>query len=100
MWIFVATTFTFFRCRTSRGADVATDLLGKDFGGVKAFRHAVIWRKFSFGTQSTSGSQFVERLLPVIETCRSQCRNVFSWLVAMVQAHYNGQHTPSLLPTR
>jgi len=222
VWTFVATTFTFFRCRTSRAADVATDLLGKDFSGViqcdrarmywafgrlqwcwahlkrdfqalidspcctakrlghdlmkptdelfalwkkvrdgtlsrrsfrrqmqpirqrvdalllrgycneltygfckelvehgenlwtfidaegvqptnnaaeQALRHAVIWRKLSFGTQSTSGSQFVERLLTVIETCRRQCRNVFSWLVAAVQAHYNEQHTPSLLPT-
>jgi transposase len=221
VWTFVATTFTFFTCRTSRAADVATDLLGTDFGGViqcdrarmywafgrlqwcwahlkrdfqawidgpcptakrlghdlmkptdqlfalwkkvrdgtlsrrsfrrhmqpirqrvdalllrgyyneltygfckelvehranlwtfidsegleptnnaaeQALRHAVIWRKLSFGTQSTSGSQFVERLLTVIETCRRQCRNVFSWLVATVQAHYNGQHMPSLLP--
>ena len=220
VWTFVATTFTFFTCRTSRTADVATDLLGKDFDGViqcdrarmywafgrlqwcwahlkrdfqalidgscptakrlghdlmkptdelfahwkkvrdgtlsrhsfrrqmqpirqrvdalllrgyyneltygfckelvehgenlwtfidtdgvqptnnaaeQALRHAVIWRKLSFGTQSTSGSQFVERLLTVIETCRRQCRNVFSWLVAAVKAHYNEQHTPSLL---
>src|SRR6202790_3819901 len=65
----------------------------------QALRHAVIWRKLSFGTQSASGSQFVERLLTVIETSRRQRRNVFSWLVATVQAHYNGQHTPSLLPT-
>jgi transposase len=59
----------------------------------------VIWRKLSFGTQSAAGSRFVERLLTVIETCRRQGRNVFSWLVAAVQAHYNDQHTPSLLPT-
>jgi len=59
----------------------------------------VIWRKLSFGTQSKSGSQFVERMLTVIETCRRQRRNVYSWLVATVQAHYNGQQKPSLLPT-
>ena len=64
----------------------------------QALRHAVIWRKLSFGTQSASGSRFVERLLTVIETCRRQGRNVFTWLVATVQAHYNGQHVPSQLP--
>jgi len=59
----------------------------------------VIWRKLSFGTQSKSGSQFVERLLSVIETCRRQSRNVFSWLVSAVEAHYNEQKSPSLLST-
>jgi transposase len=64
----------------------------------QALRHAVIWRKLSFGTQSTSGSQFVERLLTVIETCRRQSRNVFDWLVEAVQAHHNQQRAASLLP--
>jgi transposase len=65
----------------------------------QALRHAVIWRKLSFGTQSKSGSQFVERLLSVIETCRRQSRNVFAWLASTVQAYYNEQPTLSLLPT-
>ena len=64
----------------------------------RALRHAVIWRKLSFGTQSASGSRFVERLLTVIETCRCQRRNVFGWLVQAVQAHHHGQPIPSLLP--
>lgn len=64
----------------------------------QALRHAVIWRKLSFGTQSAAGSEFVERLLTVIETGRRQTRQVFSWLVAAVQAHYNDQAPPSLLP--
>ena len=63
----------------------------------QSLRHAVIWRKLSFGTQSKSGSQFVERLLTVIETNRRQSRDAFAWLVTAVQAHYNGQPTPSLL---
>lgn len=63
----------------------------------QALRHAVIWRKLSFGTQSKSGSQFVERLLTVIETCRRLSRDVFSWIVAAVRNHYNGQHPLSLL---
>jgi transposase len=64
----------------------------------QALRHAVIWRKLSFGTQSPSGSRFVERLLTVIETCRRQDRDVFAWLIAAVQAHFNHQPAPSLLP--
>jgi transposase len=47
----------------------------------QALRQAVIWRKLSFGTQSSAGSWFVERLLTVVETCRRQKRNVFSWLL-------------------
>ena len=64
----------------------------------QALRHAVIWRKLSFGTQSASGSRFVERLLTVIETCRRQSRNVFTWLTDAVHAHIQQQPAPSLLP--
>jgi hypothetical protein len=32
-------------------------------------RHAVIWRKLSFGTQSAGGSRFLETMLSVTETC-------------------------------
>ena len=63
----------------------------------QALRHAVIWRKLSFGTQSANGSRFVERMLTVIETCRRQERNVFVWLTDTVSAHYQGRQTPSLL---
>jgi transposase len=62
----------------------------------QALRHAVIWRKLSFGTQSASGSRFVERLLTVIETCRRQKRNVYAWLTKAVEAHIAGQPAPSL----
>jgi hypothetical protein len=37
--------------------------------GERALRHAVIWRKLSFGTQSAAGSRFVETMLTVSETC-------------------------------
>jgi transposase len=63
----------------------------------QALRHAVIWRKLSFGTQSASGSRFVERLLTVIETGRRQRRDVMAWVVDAVQANLHGQPTPSLL---
>jgi transposase len=64
----------------------------------RALRHAVIWRKLSFGTQSSPGSRFVERMLTTIETCRLQERNIFEYLTAAVEAHIAKQPAPSLLP--
>ena len=63
----------------------------------RALRHAVIWRKLSFGTQSAAGSRFVERMLTVIETCRRAGRNAFAWLTAAVRARLCGQAVPPLL---
>ena len=62
----------------------------------RSLRHAVIWRKLSFGTQSNGGSRFVERLLTVIETCRRQSRNAFAWLTTAVEAQFAGKPSPSL----
>ncbi len=64
----------------------------------RALRHAVIWRKLSFGTQSASGSRFVETLLSVIETCRQQNRDVFAFVTDAVESHVAHRQTPSLLP--
>ncbi|MEI8127948.1 MAG: IS66 family transposase, partial [Actinomycetota bacterium] len=61
-------------------------------------RHAVIWRKLCFGTQSAKGSRFVERALTVIETYRLQKRNVFASVTEAVEAHMAGRKSPSLLP--
>ena len=64
---------------------------------VGALRQAVIWRKLSFGTQSSAGSRFVERLLTVVETCRRQKRNMLSWLVEAVEVRFAGKPALSLL---
>jgi transposase len=64
----------------------------------RAVRHAVIWRKTSFGTQSKSGSRYVERVLTAVATLRQQKRNVLKYLTAAVEAHILGQPAPSLLP--
>jgi transposase len=66
--------------------------------GERALRHAVIWRKLSFGTQSARGSRFVETMLTVVETCRQQSRNVFAYVTDAVNAHFAQQAPPSLLP--
>lgn len=42
----------------------------------RALRHAVQWRKSSYGTESAAGSQFVENILTVVATCRQQERPV------------------------
>ena len=63
----------------------------------RSLRHAVIWRKLSFGTQSAGGSRFVETMLTVIETCRQQSRDVFAFLTSTVQAHFSNQPLLSLL---
>jgi transposase len=66
--------------------------------GERALRHAVIWRKLSFGTQSAGGSRFVETMLTVIETCRQQRHSAFDYLTAAVHSHLARQPAPSLLP--
>jgi transposase len=66
--------------------------------GERALRHAVIWRKLSFGTQSAGGSRFVETMLTVIETCRQQRHSAFDYLTTAVHSHLARQPAPSLLP--
>jgi transposase len=65
--------------------------------GERSLRHAVIWRRLSFGTQIAAGSRFAETMLTVIETCRQQHRNAFTFITAAVEAHLAHQSAPSLL---
>jgi transposase len=65
----------------------------------RALRPAVIYRKLSFGTQSESGSRFIERMLTVTETCRLQNRSAYEYLIEAVTAYFSNQAPPSLLPT-
>jgi transposase len=63
----------------------------------RALRHGVIWKRLSFGTQSASGSRFVETLLSVLETCRQQKRPTFAFLSHALTQHFAHQPAPSLL---
>jgi transposase len=65
----------------------------------RQIRHAVIWRKTSFGTHSPAGSRFVERLLTVRATLRQQGRNLVEYVVQAQQAALRGDGIPSLLPS-
>jgi transposase len=64
----------------------------------RALRRAVLWRRRSFGTQSASGSRFVERILTVVATLRQQDRDVLDYLTEATQAALLGSAAPSLLP--
>lgn len=59
----------------------------------RALRRAVMWRRKSFGTQSESGSEFVERIMTAIMSLRQQGREVLENLTAIC----SGQSL-SLLP--
>lgn len=64
----------------------------------RLLRHAVIWRKLSYGTDSANGSRFVERMLTVVMSLRLQHRNVLDYMTAACHAQLNGHAPPSLVP--
>jgi transposase len=64
----------------------------------RSLRHAVLYRKTSGGTDSESGSRFVERILSVVTTCRQQNINVLEYLTRCFQARLDGKPAPSLIP--
>jgi len=64
----------------------------------RRIRRAVIARKLSFGTESSEGSRFVERMLTVTTTLNQQNRNVLDYLISAHQARLHSLPAPSLLP--
>jgi transposase len=64
----------------------------------RALRSAVLWRKGSFGTHSSAGSRFAERMLTVATTLKQQGRNVVDYMAQACAASLHGQPAPSLLP--
>ena len=64
----------------------------------RAVRHAVCWRKTSYGTDSEGGSRFVERVLSVVASCRSQGRSVYGFLIEAIYSQTEQRPRPSLLP--
>ena len=64
----------------------------------RALRHAVQWRKTSYGTDSAAGSRFVERILTAVASCRQQGRSALDYLTACCEAALHQTTPPSLLP--
>ena len=67
--------------------------------GERCIRHAVMYRKTSFGTQSEEGSRFVARIFTATATLKLQGRDVLAFLSDTLAAHRRGLLGPSLLPT-
>lgn len=64
----------------------------------RALRRAVLWRRKSFGTQSETGSRFVERILSVVTTLRQQGRDVLEYLTAACASAHGASGSICLLP--
>jgi transposase len=63
----------------------------------RLLRRAVLWRRRSFGCNSVTGCQFVERILTVVQTCRLRGTNVLEYIHKAVNARRQGAVAPSLL---
>jgi len=62
----------------------------------RQLRHAVVWRKCSYGTDSTKGSRF-EAVLTVVLTARQQGRNALALLTDYVRADFHHLALPRLV---
>jgi transposase len=62
----------------------------------RSLRHAVIWRKLSFGNDSDSGITYIERILRVLATCRQQHLNPYDFLLQLVHAYRRTLALPAL----
>jgi transposase len=63
----------------------------------RALRHAVLWRRASFGSQSEDGAEAVARLLTVVMTRRAQGQSAYEYFVAACEAARSGGEAPSLI---
>jgi transposase len=64
----------------------------------QAIRFVVIDRRITQGTRSKTGQRWCERIWTVIATCTQQGRSVFEYLTRAIEAHFQGEKAPSLLP--
>lgn len=64
----------------------------------RPLRRAVMWRRKSFGTQSESGSRFVERILTAVTSLRQQGRDVLEYLTSACESLTRGSNSICLLP--
>ena len=82
----------YFRFITTPGLEPTNNL------AEQAIRFVVIDRHITQGTRSDSGQRWCERIWTVIATCTQQGRSVWEYLQAAVQAHFNDEPGPTLLP--
>ena len=65
----------------------------------QAIRFVVIDRHITQGTRSETGRRWSERIWTTIATCAGQGRSVFGYLKECVGNWFEGQPSPSLLPS-
>src|SRR5215472_973262 len=82
----------YFRFITTPGLEPTNNL------AEQAIRFVVIDRHITQGTRSDTGQRWWERIWTVIATCAQQGRSVWEYLQAAVQAHFNDEPGPTLLP--
>ena len=63
----------------------------------RQLRHAVLWRRASFGSQSARGAALVAALLTVVMTRRQQGRSVHAYFVEACRAARAREAAPSLV---
>lgn len=64
----------------------------------RSLRHAVLWRRTSFGSQSESGAETVARLLTVLMTMRSRGESAHRFLLEACESAHAGRAGPPLVP--
>ncbi|MBU0466008.1 MAG: IS66 family transposase [Proteobacteria bacterium] len=64
----------------------------------QAIRFVVIDRLITQGTRSIKGRKSSERLWTVIATCALQGRSAFNFILQAIQAYFNNDPAPSLVP--
>ena len=63
----------------------------------RGFRHGVIWRKHSYGSQSETGERFVERVMTVVTTLKLRSKNSFDYFTECFRSLIQGDHPPPVL---
>lgn len=62
----------------------------------RGLRPGVIWRKLSFGTRSSGGERFVERILTIVMTCQQRAQNGLAYLQSCFEALIRDGPIPSV----
>jgi len=65
----------------------------------RSLRFGVIWRKLSYGSQSTTGERFVERVMTVAMTLRLRAKNTFQYFTECFRAFIRGGKSPPVFAT-
>lgn len=63
----------------------------------RALRHAVHWRRTSYGTQTDTGNRIVDRFLTLGETSRLQGLRLHEYLTTAITADLHGHAVPPIL---